>query len=289
MFEYLHPSSLIAEILMSKSIPGKTFLAVEGMLDAKKLTAFKSANAIICYLKGKKALNNLYTLSKEEHISNLLIIIDADCTRLGFSDFPEDETVFITDYHDFEMMMIHSEAFENFLYEYCDHKKGFDACKIREEILQTIKPIGILKFLSLKNNWELTLRDIDFKKHLKQDYKSLDVRELLSSIKGNEVFNAISREAIAEEVDKEINTVYELKQLCRGHDFTAVLGIRMAKQLKCQTYEENEFLGKKSPIEAKLRMAYSYGMFKETQLYKDIQHWENSHGKKVFESSLQVK
>ncbi len=83
----------------------------------------------------------------EKHkIHNIIGIIDADFKRI--TNYSLLENLFLTDFHDTEMMLEHSEARANMLNHYADTEKlsNFETknkTKILDFLLKTLKPLSI--------------------------------------------------------------------------------------------------------------------------------------------------
>lgn len=121
-------------------------------------------------------------------------IIDRDFHK-RLDMFPCHSNLFFTDYHDIEMMMFDSVAFDKIIETYtyrCKHKEEENATKQIKRIVLNINitdKIGYLKLANLKNNLGLTFKpkdpngnNIEYGKFIKTDFSDVDIYEMIRII-----------------------------------------------------------------------------------------------------------
>lgn len=220
---------------------------------------------------------------------NLIAIIDADFRRIT-QQIPTYPNVFLTDYHDTEMMTCFSDAWTNVLntYEIPEQRKSFEQtynCDLRTYLIQLLKPLACLRLLNEQEKWGLT-----FKSGNKLPYKPLNFSEFIDEktlqFKTNQdllksVENKSNRQGFftqdttrCQQFDSFCSQHYDLLQLCNGHDLMHILSIALDKAISNKGNTEkiapeqltNDFI-----------TAYRLTDFEQTQLYNNLQTWQQQH------------
>lgn len=122
-------------------------------------------------------------------------IIDADFRRVN-KDENKLKNLFWTDFHDTEIMCIHSDAWQNVLNFYID-KTRFDAfqnttkCDFRTYLMQISKPISVLRLLNERRNLALKFKTrkkdhtydfIDYQEFTDSKTLKIDTLKLLKAV-----------------------------------------------------------------------------------------------------------
>jgi hypothetical protein len=133
-------------------------------------------------------------LCEKHNLSGVLSIIDADLKRI--IDFPTaSKNLFLTDFHDKEMMLCHSEAWSLVLNSYGNKEKIQKSEKSKQKsaldfLLEIAKPIGTLRLLNHQFNLGLKFKIlsnnkykfIDYKDFLDSNMLKVDVEKLLKTV-----------------------------------------------------------------------------------------------------------
>ena len=119
-------------------------------------------------------------LCEKNNILGVLSIIDADLKRILSYEMPS-KNLFLTDFHDKEMMMSHSEAWSLLLNSYGDKEKidkqaGKTNKSILGFLLEIAKPIGSLRLLNERENLGLKFKILS-----KDKYKFIDYQDFIDS------------------------------------------------------------------------------------------------------------
>jgi len=124
---------------------------------------------------------------EKEDLAGVLAILDADFWHLD--GVPHSSSnLLLTDFHDLEMMIINSKALDIVLCEYGSATKinkfvrkqgGSD---IRSVLLDICLPIGLLRWLSVKGNLNLTFEGLNFVKFIRRESLELDLSTLVRNV-----------------------------------------------------------------------------------------------------------
>ena len=197
-----------------------------------------------------------------------LVIGIRDSDFIGLMDTSYDKlNIFLTDFHDIEMTIIsEDECFSSVVSEFTDLKIESHP-SLRDDMIQTIEQVSLLKWLNEIENLEIVFKEVSF-----QDLVSFE--GLI--INFNEYFNRLlSKSPNAKTLNKEsiISKVKVLKSrnphkfhLCNGHDFIKIF----SKYLR--DYGKVKGLGDEM-VSSILRIKYKKEDFLKTSLYVKIKQW----------------
>ncbi len=222
----------------------------------------------------------------EKHkIHNIIGIIDADFKRI--TNYSLLENLFLTDFHDTEMMLAHSEAWGNMLNQYIDTEKlaRFETqnkTNILNFLLKTLKPLSVLRFLKEKEALNLVFRTQNGNKYEYLKYKDfMDTQNL--SINREKLLKVVENKSnspnffknnlkynteLLEFLKNDIN----LKEYTNGHDLTNALSIAFEKAISNKANTQS-ITGEE--IEKTLMAAYRFSDFEQTDLYKNLENWQS--------------
>ena len=104
----------------------------------------------------------------KDKFSGILAIVDADFWVLEKVDLAS-QNVLLTDAHDLETMLFQSPAFDKFLAEFCSEDKLKTMIEQRKQnvrgiLLEIARPIGYLRWYSIRNNLHLKFEGLKFNK-----------------------------------------------------------------------------------------------------------------------------
>ncbi len=256
------------DISHPKSI-GKVFILLEGESDIrlfKKL--FNLSNCKVENIPGGKEkleecvgiLVNIYPL--------IIGIRDADFIHLEAKPY-EKANVFLTDFHDIEMILIsEGDVFSSLVFEYTNLPKDKHD-EIRNNIMRSIEQIGYLKWLndkeSLEYKFEAGFQDLISFANLEIDF--------------NQYFGRVlSKSPNAKITDKKIilDKMRALKatnpnplQLCNGHDFMKAFSeyIKQNYTVKNVTCEH---------VVSCSRMTFTFNHYSRTRLHLNTKRWADN-------------
>ncbi len=210
-------------------------------------------------------------LSKES--KQVLGIRDADFLHLN-NKTETIENLFLTDYHDIEMMMISTEHVILSLSNEFFTKEENVSIK-SEDILNSIKYLSYIRWFNYIHVCKFNFNGLSFDNFYDPANYILDKKLCINKI--NERSSNKTKTLNKEEIDSFIddNLSVDLYQLCNGHDIINVLQIIINK-ISGEGVKIKE-------ISRVIRAAYLLKDFKKTLLYQHLKGWENHSGLILFQ------
>ncbi|MCD4785860.1 MAG: DUF4435 domain-containing protein [Candidatus Eremiobacteraeota bacterium] len=278
MRELLGPNIKANEIRMQRQIFKGSFMIVEGKTDSNLFENFvdnKLCEIIIA--EGKENAVKILEILEEDGFGGFLAIIDNDFREVdGISH--ESLNLFLTDTHDVESMILKSPTLEKIINEFgspdkLTGTKNEIGKEIRRKMLKCSKPIGHLRWISLKRNLELDFKDLKFSKFIKKDELTIDIGVLIKKVKDNSNKHEIDENEIKREIDELQGKKINPWLICCGHDMVWILSIGLMKLWGSNnTGEVNPDI-----LEKALRLGYDLRFFRETKLYESMCKWEETN------------
>lgn len=219
--------------------------------------------------EGKEAVIRSVNKLHERGLAHAIGICDADFDHILGKKY---DNIYLTDYHDIEMMMITDDFISAFFYEHTDHKKYLSEnaqliCEnIKHSIFDVCYKIGVLKFINLEHDLRLKFAGMTYAEFITID--GFDITFNLQKYIGHILSrNNIEAQNFSFYTDLYENFIREDRDklhMCNGHDFTYILGM---------VYKEPHTLDKnisQEKIERVLRMSYQKDAFARTNLARSI-------------------
>lgn len=300
MENHITPSRIANSIQQDKNFTGFNIL-VEGKKDIKlyrKLTCKKMSKIKVTF--GKKKMREVYRILDKRGFSKVLGIRDADFIRInddGKFDPNYCSSIFLTDNHDSEGMILQSEAFEDFLLE-VSQENNIDAFNkkygnLRVFIYNLSYSLACLRLANKKYNLGLAFKPVKpngnilkFKKFIcEKKLIYLGHEKLINTVveySTNRGSKIESRELILEKLQEIIKLELVIEELVNGHDLAEILFIICKKGLKSR----NESLKGASSVETMLRLAYSREHFQLTRLFRSLVEWQKTLNINIFSSTV---
>ena len=275
MKDQITPDRIANSIRLLRSDHEGVFLIVEGHSDKLIYERLVNKQEVrVTSADGKNnAIKALSILEKEDNFRRVVAVIDADFSRIE-QQIPDSNNLFLTDEHDWEMMLIKSAAFDKLLKERGSEEKikAFTE-DIRETLLKLGQEIGKLRLLSLRNKLDLKFEGLKFGKFIDKEKLSINIDELIISIKNHSQKLSLDEQQIKQDLSVISDENHDPWQLCCGHDFISILAIALCKVLG--TWNANDV--KKEDLERELRLAYELSYFYQTQIYTLMINWQSNH------------
>lgn len=275
------PYAIVTAALENKKFPG-FHVFVEGGGDFKLWRNFMQkslAKVTIC--NGCDKVIEATVLGNAKGV-RCFGVIDRDFRDiLGSEQLPDN--IFLTDEHDIELMISHTESLGKVLNNY-DSSQRIDDYEvangpIRDCVLALTDQIGYLKLLHKRNNLNINLKkkDKDGEIELPAYEKFLDKRCQIKSIKDMIVYLLQWSENHGKRANKtvdEIIAAYQTEatteqsswQLSNGHDFAYLLAYVLHKKVGCKKKTRQE-------LESDLILAYEHEYFKRTAMCRVMYNW----------------
>lgn len=210
----------------------KFITVVEGDSDIRLFRGLLAHEKIqIESVDGKK---NLVLLMKDlikEYPEKIFAICDADFDHLcGKSKDREQFSIYVTDEHDAEVMLLKSPSFHSLINEYgSSDNHNLLATGLFDSIFSAAYNIGLIRWLNEEEKFNLKFKGLNFNKFITADKLNVDV-DLDSLL--NEVFSRSDKIKAGTTKNIIISKMEEYKnnsackfQVCSGHDLTNIIAI----------------------------------------------------------------
>ncbi|WP_127494327.1 DUF4435 domain-containing protein [Acinetobacter calcoaceticus] len=270
MRQYLEAIDIVNSIKLLLKHPfysDKLILIVEGTSDIRLFRSlFDQENIKIESIDGKKnlifSMENLISSHKDKVIS----ICDADFDHLeNLEETRNSSNIYLTDFHDSEVMMLKSDSLYSFIDEY---SKNDSLILLKNNLLDNVfkssRHLGLLRYINFKYNIKLNFKKLNFSQFIKINLLEIEVNlEVLIDI-------LISRSPTCSHSKNEILSYYHIysknsyddEQINCGHDLTNIIAcIFRQKEISLETNMDTK------KVESALRLAYQKDYFKSTNLY----------------------
>ena len=272
----------------------RNYLFVEGVSDECFWKKYINRDVInIQQVNGWENVVDCIRKFNDESLHNCCIgIVDCDFEHIYPHKAITENNIFMTDYHDLEMMMYQSSALDSVL-KAIDRKNKIDGSYIEvlNHVLGITDKIGSLKLSSQKENLGLIFkkenRDHEFElpKYEKfitnsGDYESDD--KLIKYIYNFSNSNKRTPEPLPT-IDRIITIFNESREmqhpsshLSNGHDVSYIMPFILRRKFGLTA----NYITTDTIVVA-LHAAYSIELLKQTQLYQAMNRWGISHNKKI--------
>jgi hypothetical protein len=258
----------------------KIFILLEGESDVRLYRKlYPEANFKIEVLpSGKlfleKGLEELSPLFKK-----IIGIRDADFDHLA-NKKPSLSNLFLTDYHDTEMLMVFStQTFSAILHEFCDLPQT-EHEQVRHKLLEALRFISYFRWYNEINELQFSFEGAGFGDVFEPTNFVMNnqkyVEKILQKSKNAKITDMPT---ILTAVEELANENHDNFQLCNGHDFMNVLALFLSQ------YNKKEELREKR-ISSQFRTAYQLSEYQQTQLYAQVANWLREHGIELIIASL---
>jgi hypothetical protein len=246
----------------------KIICVVEGKSDIRLFRKLLKHDRLkIESIDGKKDLVKVMEELSVEIPEKILAICDADQDHLsGSINTYEDISVFVTDYHDAETLMINSPSLEAFINEYSANDKMEQfSDELSNKVFDAAYTLGLLRWINHSEELNLKFRGLNFNEFI--DVTNFSINFDLDSLLQILFLRSKSKsEDVTVEVLKDKIQEYKNKgackfQVCCGHDLTNIIAI--VYRNRWASLETNM---DKNKVESSLRLGYRHEFFANTNL-----------------------
>lgn len=258
----------------------KFIIVVEGQSDVRLFRSIlENENIKLETMDGKQQLLNAMIDLIAEFPKRILAICDADHDHLlNLSEDRKKYSIYATDHHDAEVMMLNSPALKSFVHEYSSFDNAdFIYSNLLDSAFNAAYTIGLLRWINCKEDLNIRFNGLNFNQFI--DVEKLDISlniELLIDVllirSGNKL------DVVTKDYLMEMLTEYDDKkackmQVCSGHDITNIIAIVFR-----QRWASLELNMDKRKVESSLRVAFQKSYFNDTELFKNISSELNTVG-----------
>jgi hypothetical protein len=216
MFEHVTANMVSNEVRMIRAATPKSVLIIEGTNDKaiyKKMVDLEITEIVVAFNK-QNTIESIILLNECADVCNYLGIVDSDF--FGINSYPEVPNLFFTDFHDIEISIFKSTAFDEITSEFCTQK--LDSFKMPDEKLEVtlfkkIHAYSILKYINDRDYNFLSFDNIDVAKFISPKDLSIDISKCIKVVVSNTIARLDSLISTAATVDQrqkyiEIKTNY---------------------------------------------------------------------------------
>jgi hypothetical protein len=230
--------------------------------------------------------------SKKSKLSGVIAIVDSDFDKITKKSVFQHPCLFRTDYHDIELMMLRSGAFNKFFKRYCTeinklkhYLEKFYKRKIREEnliqcfleaLLKNSKKLGISRWINFENRCNLSFKNLNYFIIMDKELFNIDGNQLINHIITKNHKNREFKKKFKELHELELTKDFNLNQICQGHDTISILAIWI-NNLFCKRKSFSSL--QPEDIQKFLEGSYEFRFFKESKLYQDLISWQQENPK----------
>jgi hypothetical protein len=274
-------------------------LLVEGKLDFKLYSKFAQKDSVrVKIALGKYRLRQVYSLLMERGMDSIVGIRDADFLRI--KDNPKysssfSESIFPTDCHDAEIMIVSCGILDDLLALVCDPENIDNFVTKHRPLLalitDAIYPIGCLRLANKQFGLGLSFKperpegnQLKVRKFVVESMWKSDVKAMINTVwefSQNRGLQVASKDVIADKLHIVMGESHPVQDISNGHDFAAVFHLVLTKGLK----SSNRLLQDSGCVQDLLIAHYDLKRFALTTLYRSVQEWAATNGKpSVFHS-----
>jgi hypothetical protein len=283
MRRYLDAVGKINELRLLLNHPShknNTLLLLEGETDIRLFRSLlKHERITLDSVDGKLDLINVVESLKSDGFNTVIGICDADFDHIiGLSHSREEKSVYITDVHDAEMMMINSSAMQAFIDEYSNHENHqILSAEVKESAIIAACTLGLLRLANATNRLNLNFKGLNFKSFINIDKLSVsvDLGQLVQMLirRSPSLAEGVTEDVLLNEHNRLVGERYQRAQLCCGHDVTNIIAMIYSQRwAACSSNINSE------KVEQALRIGYSFEEFTATDLFQKIRRAIESFG-----------
>ncbi|MCG5511325.1 DUF4435 domain-containing protein [Ectothiorhodospira lacustris] len=250
----------------------KVIIIVEGGSDVRLFRGiFHCERTQVEPIDGKKELLSAMNDLSIEYPEQVLAICDADHENLtGTAKMAEQYSVYMTDCHDAELMMMQSPALESFIYEYST-SEYIDTMKksLFDMVLQAAYPIGILRWINYEKKLNLNFKGLNFNEFSSIDNLdvTIDMQFLVNTLLERSRLKPpfVDYTYLMSEIDIYTQRNENGIQVCCGHDVANLIAI-IYRQKSISTDRNTDV----KKVELALRLSYQKEYFFDTDLFDRV-------------------
>ena len=288
MYRYLSENDIANTVRMMRTNFGGSIILVEGHSDMRVYRRFFDHNKCRLVLSfGKENALKALLILENDSLKGILAIVDSDFFRIE-SNKPEDDDLFLTDYHDLESMIISSNVLEDILLEFGNSNdiKNYKF-NIQDILYESASYLGFFRWISSKSkeNLRLKFKGINFLNFIDKNTLMLDIKKLMKEVINNSN-QIVNKKNIELKILYLKKSNYDLKEVCSGHDLIEILYIGLKYifgNKKTRSLDLDVF-------DSAIKLSYNYSYFSQSNLFAELEKWEqNNINYKIFSNPKIVK
>ena len=251
-----------------------TILIVEGSTDARVYGSLvRETECRLIPATGKDKAVGALELLENGGFDGVLTIVDADFQRLDGIE-PNSSNLLLTDSHDLETMILHSDALDKVLSEFGSSREIEKLGRpIRNILLEGGLPVGYLRWLSspAKDKLSLKFKKLSFDKFVDEKTLRVSIDNLIRELKTNSKDSTLGENETKLKIMALAGEGHDPWQVCSGHDLVQILSIGL---INVFGNPRRGATATPDQVDVALRLAYNYSHFCLTRLRNSIKDWE---------------
>lgn len=268
------PEDIIAEMRMERQAFAGVFLMVEGASDVKRFNSvFKrdTCSYVVCWGKAK-LLDALCELNNETSQDKYLAMADADFDRILENLLVEDNLIY-SDYHDFDLDMVLTSLFEEYINKVGDAKKienlGGQTI-VKGKIISSLLPLTKLKYYNVSKASGVDLSSFDWSSCY--DCEIFNASKFLAKVTKKASPSGEFAKEYLDESELYWNDQIDLLQATNGHDFCRAIGINLRSKIGNRKQQQSWM----EEIELHFSLGYNHVHFSETNVFNQLYEWQEA-------------
>jgi len=263
----------------------KVFILLEGKTDIKLFrNIFSYSYTDTTELKGKSKLKTALDILTSEGYLNIIGIKDADFDHLETPNYPNN--LFMTDYHDMEVQMIESNAFNSVINEYAISDIYPTLITNLNNIIYNISiSIGYIRWFNEKEyervgSRVLNFNGLNFNNFITIQRANLifDIDNFLDTLLSHSNNTSLTTQNLKYEITRLQNISTDKLQVSTGHDLAKLISMLFSIIENSDKINVNQ-----NKIEEALRLSYTIEYFKNTNLFQNLNNWANTNNYRLFD------
>lgn len=266
----------------------KTGIVVESKTNELLFRKLLTSKTVFFATEGRENVEKVLDMVVQHNINGVIGIIDADFRRIDKKQ-ETNPLMFLTDYHDTEMMCIFSKVWDNIIDFYVDKDK-YEAfieknkVEFRAFIMSVCKPISVLRLVNERENLGLRFRTqkqdgsydfIDYTLFIDAKLLKLDRNNMFKAVenKSNKPHFFKNNPEIVNQYESLLAKEFDLKELNNGHDILNILSLALLEAISNKK-SSSKVTG--SALENDFIKGYRKEDFDSTQLYQNIRRFQEN-------------
>ncbi|MBX7554381.1 hypothetical protein K1Y78_42190 [Streptomyces sp. tea 10] len=278
MFDELDADDLYAELIMLRANDARAFILVEGPTDCAVLDRFVNAEHFTTVpAHGKiRALGAIERAYNGSQLTAVYAILDRDW--VGFlEDGLDHHAVVYTDFYDLDACIFFAPGvYEALAASFCTDLSfrygtpGSTRDDISMACVELALPLGLLRYISHRDNLGLNLRDFPLNQVIKHLADGVELAALVELACKRAKKDPADFGSLVALLQQELAETAQREQYCSGHDLAKAFSL-VAKQRWASRAGHDV-------VERSARAAFSQNLFEQSIMFHDSGRWAAGTG-----------
>jgi hypothetical protein len=273
---------------MLRTVTKKTFLLLEGDSDCNALDPHIEQS--VCETVpgySKSAILRAIELVELNQTDGVAGLVDRDWVGFCQPAYPY-ANCFLTDRYDLDATIFFSgdlaERFFSAHGERANRESYLANCgavKFADVAAALALPLGVLRFISIRDGHHLRLRDFPIQETLNTACTETDVESIIDlSLRRSEATPSLSKAQLSRHVAEQVSKVPDAKDYCNGHDIARVAARVVTRILRIAINH--------GAVERTMRSMLDEANLKQFQFYLDLAKWADARGLRIWKYEHEI-